>query len=161
MKKLLEQTPCGEVFIDGLDNEWTLISKHFEYNEDYYCYCLYGASMRSEEYEIVDFYFNKDGFLEDVSGEIFIYTLSKKEDAVTSSVKEDVVNSPKHYKLVGDVEVKHVVKEVLDRWDDNFDISSYRGGCMKEAIQYILRAPLKNGEQDIEKAIWYLKEFLS
>ena len=159
MKKLLEQTPCGEVFIDGLDNEWTLISKHFKYNEDYYC--LYGASMRSEEYEIIDFYFNKDGFLEDVSGEIFIYTLSKKEDVVTNLVKEDVVNSPKHYKLVGDVEVKHVVKEVLDRWDDNFDISSYRGGCMKEAIQYILRAPLKNGEEDIEKAIWYLKEFLS
>lgn len=85
-------------------------------------------------------------------GEIVIYTLSKKED---------VVNSPKHYKLVGDVEVKHVVKEVLDRWDDNFDMTSYRGGCMKEAIQYILRAPLKNGEQDIKKAIWYLKEFLS
>lgn len=159
MKELLKQSSCGEVFIDGLGNEWTLLSKRFKYDEDYYY--LYRDSTMHEEYEIIDFYFNKDGFLEDVSGEIFIYTLSKKEDVVTNLVKEDVVNSPKHYKLVGDVEVKHVVKEVLDRWDDNFDMSSYRGGCMKEAIQYILRAPLKNGEQDIEKAIWYLKEFLS
>lgn len=147
MKNLLEETPCGEIVVDGLGNEWTIIAKHYDHN----CTIL-GVNLSSKKYGIVGFYFNEDGFIEDDCSEIVIYTLSKKED---------VVNSPKHYKLVGDVEVKHVVKEVLDRWDDNFDMTSYRGGCMKEAIQYILRAPLKNGEQDIKKAIWYLKEFLS
>ena len=147
MKNLLEETPCGEIVVDGLGNEWTIIAKHYNYN----CTIL-GVNLSSKKYGIVGFYFNEDGFIEDDGSEIVIYTLSKKED---------VVNSPKHYKLVGDVEVKHVVKEVLDRWDDNFDMTSYRGGCMKEAIQYILRAPLKNGEQDIKKAIWYLEEFLS
>lgn len=156
MKNLLEETPCGEIVVDGLGNEWTIIAKHYKYN----CAIL-GVNLSSKKYGIVGFYFNEDGFLEDDGGEIVIYTLSKKEDVVNTSEKEDVVNSPNHYKLVGDVEVKHVVKEVLDRWDDNFDMTSYRGGCMKEAIQYILRAPLKNGEQDIKKAIWYLKEFLS
>ena len=159
MKNLLEQTCAGVVLVDGLGNDWTLISKHLKYQNEYYK--IYGANFYSKKYGFVEFYFNEDGFLEDDGGEIVIYTLSKKEDVVNTSEKEDVVNSPNHYKLVGDVEVKHVVKEVLDRWDDNFDMTSYRGGCMKEAIQYILRAPLKNGEQDIEKAIWYLKEFLS
>ncbi len=159
MKNLLEQTCDGEVLVDGLGNDWTLIAKRLVRQNDYYM--IYGASLSSEQYGIVDFYFDKYGFLEDSDGEISIFTLLKKEESVTNSAKEDVVNSPKHYKLVGDFEVKHVVKEVLDRWDNNFDINSYRGGCMKEAIQYILRAPLKNGEQDIKKAIWYLKEFLS
>lgn len=159
MKNLLEQTGAGVVLVDGLGNDWTLISKHLKHSN--WHYTIYGVNLYSVKYGFVEFSFNEDGFLEDDGGEIVICTLSKKEDVVNSSEKEDFVNPPAHYKMVGDIEAKHIVKEVLDRWDDNFDMTSYRGGCMKEAIQYILRAPLKNGEQDIKKAIWYLEEFLS
>ena len=79
-----------------------------------------------------------------------------------SAKLDDVVNSPNHYILFKDIEVKDVVKEVLRRWQDesNTDMSFNQAGMMKEALQYLLRAPKKNKKEDVEKAVYYLKAVL-
>lgn len=95
---------------------------------------------------------------------LFETEIEKTNDSLNENkncVEHDIVNSPKHYKIADGVEVKDVVKIILDRWDSECEISSYAGGCMKEALQYLLRAPLKNGEEDVKKAVWYLNEWLS
>lgn len=76
--------------------------------------------------------------------------------------KQDMINSPSHYKLFDGVEVKDVVKEVLRRWQDECDLgmSFNQAGMMKEALQYLLRAPKKNNKEDVSKAIYYLNEIV-
>ena len=85
-------------------------------------------------------------------------------------VEKDMVNKPSHYQLFhkdeieGDfIEVKHVVKAVLQRWQDQGEISFdfYQAGCYKELLQYLLRAPLKNNIEDVQKAEYYLKEIIN
>jgi hypothetical protein len=82
----------------------------------------------------------------------------------------DMVNSPNHYILFnksdieGDtIEVKHVVKAILERWQSQEKISFdfYQAGCYKELLQYLLRAPLKNNYEDVAKAKYYLEEILN
>lgn len=102
-----------------------------------------------------------------------IVKLNVFEDSeLKSNAGEDVVDmvqSPKHYRLFhkddieGDfIEVKHVVKAILDRWEEQQEISMSfnQAGCYKEMLQYLLRAPAKNNIQDVEKAGYYLKEIL-
>ena len=81
-----------------------------------------------------------------------------------------MVNKPSHYRLFhkdeieGEfIEVKHVVKAVLQRWQDQEEISFdfYQAGCYKELLQYLLRAPLKNNIEDVQKAKYYLKEVIN
>src|SRR5690554_1791027 len=84
------------------------------------------------------------------------------EEDVRTAVHNDVVNSPNHYILFKDIEVKDVVKEVLRRWQDESgtDMSFNQAGMMKEALQYLLRAPKKNKKEDVVKAVYYLKAIL-
>lgn len=95
---------------------------------------------------------------------------SKEEVDKALGIKRDMVNKPSHYQLFskdeieGDfIEVKHVVKAVLQRWQDQGEISFdfYQAGCYKELLQYLLRAPLKNNIEDVQKAEYYLKEIIN
>ena len=98
--------------------------------------------------------------LELVSGKVTVYPYH--EEVARTTVHNDVVNSPNHYILFKDIEVKDVVKEVLRRWQHESDIemSFNQAGMMKEALQYLLRAPKKNKKEDVEKAVYYLKAIL-
>jgi hypothetical protein len=91
-------------------------------------------------------------------GDLIVFPVENKENTPA----QDVVNSPNHYILFKDIEVKDVVKEVLRRWQDesNTDMSFNQAGMMKEALQYLLRAPKKNKKEDVEKAVYYLKAIL-
>ena len=89
---------------------------------------------------------------------------------IVKSDTVDMVNSPNHYILFnksdieGDtIEVKHVVKAILERWQSQESISFdfYQAGCYKELLQYLLRAPLKNNYEDVAKAKYYLEEILN
>ena len=86
----------------------------------------------------------------------------RADEASKIQKNNDVVNSPNHYILFKDIEVKDVVKEVLRRWQHESDIemSFNQAGMMKEALQYLLRAPKKNKKEDVEKAVYYLKAIL-
>ncbi|MNQ82918.1 hypothetical protein D3C85_979860 [compost metagenome] len=92
-----------------------------------------------------------------------------KEFAVEAQ-QADMVQSPNHYRLFskddieGDfIEVKDVVKAILLRWQaqENISFDMYQAGCYKEMLQYLLRAPLKNNIEDVQKAEYYLKEILN
>lgn len=92
------------------------------------------------------------------------------EHPVKEEDEKDMVNKPSHYQLFhkdeieGDfIEVKHVVKAVLQRWQEQEQISFdfYQAGCYKELLQYLLRAPLKNNIEDVQKAEYYLKEIIN
>lgn len=110
-----------------------------------------------------------------VDEEHTVVAVGSKEEAdkilgIDRSVRQDMVNKPSHYQLFhkddieGDfIEVKHVVKAVLQSWEDQDKISFdfYQAGCYKELLQYLLRAPLKNNIEDVQKAEYYLKEIIN
>lgn len=96
---------------------------------------------------------------------------SSNSIGVDEQIKQqsNMVDSPNHYRLFhkdeieGDfIEVKHVVKRILERWQyqEKISFDMYQAGCYKELLQYLLRAPLKNNIEDVEKAQYYLKEIL-
>ena len=64
----------------------------------------------------------------------------------------DNVNHPKHYALVDNVEAIDVIEAVLDDGFLNY--------CYGNVIKYILRAPKKNGIEDMKKAKVYLDWFI-
>ena len=71
----------------------------------------------------------------------------------TAEVKnEDVVNNPKHYQLEGlDVEALDIIKSSLT-------LEEYIGYLKGNIGKYWLRHKKKNGKEDVEKMIYYMKE---
>ena len=74
-------------------------------------------------------------------------TLTKK--------KEDVVKQPSHYIGEQGLEVEEVLRNFLPRYDNQY--VAHRIGS---AIEYLLRSPLKNGKQDLEKAKYNIEQAL-
>ena len=67
-----------------------------------------------------------------------------------SDTKDDVINSPSHYKLPGlEVEAIDVVRSVLGP-------DKFQGFCRGNALKYLIRADRKNGTEDLEKAEKYV-----
>lgn len=66
---------------------------------------------------------------------------------------EDVVNSPKHY-TQGKIETINVI----------LDITQYlpgpQGYLAGNVIKYLARFHFKNGQEDLEKARWYLNKLI-
>ena len=67
----------------------------------------------------------------------------------------DYVESPNHY--IGDfgLEVEEVLINFISRYED-----AYVGHRIASAIEYLLRAPLKGKEQDLEKARYNIDQAL-
>lgn len=75
--------------------------------------------------------------------------------------KHDVVNNPKHYQLVDGFEVKDLMKLLLNRIEESdVGFTHFQSSCYKEAMQYFLRFMLKNGQEDIQKGVYYMNEVL-
>lgn len=66
--------------------------------------------------------------------------------------KEDVVNHPSHYELD-----KY---ECIDVMIEVFGIEAVKSFCQCNAFKYVWRMNRKNGTEDVEKAMWYLKKYL-
>ncbi|QIK52631.1 DUF3310 domain-containing protein [Jeotgalibaca porci] len=62
-------------------------------------------------------------------------------------VENDMINQPLHYVGEQGLEVEVVLQNFIPRYED-----PYVGHRIASAIEYLLRSPLKNGQQDIEKA---------
>src|SRR5699024_12743335 len=60
------------------------------------------------------------------------------------------VNSPSHYNF-GDIEVVDFIDQVTKHY--NSDVAYHIGN----AIKYIIRAPHKNGKEDVAKAKWSIE----
>lgn len=61
------------------------------------------------------------------------------------------VNHPSHYQ--GDI-------ETIDYIKDKLTSEEFRGFCKANGLKYISRERLKNGDEDLKKARWYLNELL-
>ena len=69
----------------------------------------------------------------------------------TTGTEHDAVHSPSHYQIPGtSMEVIDVIEGILT--PDQFE-----GYCYGNIIKYILRAPNKNGVEDLKKAAVYLE----
>ena len=65
----------------------------------------------------------------------------------------DNVNHPSHYET-GKFECIEVMQEV-------FGTEAVQNFCVCNAFKYLYRHRRKNGKEDIEKAEWYIKKYLS
>lgn len=61
------------------------------------------------------------------------------------------VNHPSHYQ--GDI-------ETIDYIKDKLTPEEFRGFCKANGLKYISRERLKNGDEDLKKARWYLNKLL-
>ena len=70
---------------------------------------------------------------------------------MTEAKEHDAVHSPKHYQIPGTgIEVIDVIEGILTP-------EQFEGYCYGNIIKYILRAPNKNGAEDLKKAAVYLE----
>lgn len=65
----------------------------------------------------------------------------------------DMVNSPSHYSLPGDMEVIDV--EIATQ-----GVEAVKAHCICAAIEYLLRHKKKNGDEDVKKAHWWLSKYV-
>lgn len=90
--------------------------------------------------------------------------INQKRNSLTDALKIDkdglhsgssMINQPKHY--IGDqgLEVETVLQNFVPRYQD-----AYVGHRVSSSLEYLLRAPLKNKREDIEKAKKNLEQAL-
>lgn len=72
-------------------------------------------------------------------------TMKQPELQVNYDMEHDAVNHPKHY-------------TAHPSGVECIQITRHMGFNLGNAIKYIWRADLKNGTEDLEKAVWYLKD---
>mgnify|MGYP003495604072 FL=1 len=77
---------------------------------------------------------------------------AKAVEEILEQASNDTVNHPNHYQLVDGIEVIDVIKVILNR--PNF--TGLQGYCLGNVLKYVLRADMKNGKEDYEKAEVYL-----
>ena len=68
-----------------------------------------------------------------------------------AGTEHDSVHSPKHYQIPG------TSMEVIDVIEGILTPEQFQGYCYGNIIKYILRAPNKNGVEDLKKAAVYLE----
>ena len=64
----------------------------------------------------------------------------------------DIINHPAHYTQGG--------IECIDAMVSAFGAEAVKSYCKINAFKYVWRTDHKNGREDIEKAIWYLKKYI-
>lgn len=64
----------------------------------------------------------------------------------------DIINHPAHYTQGG--------IECIDAMVSAFGAEAVKSYCKINAFKYVWRTDHKNGREDIEKAVWYLKKYL-
>jgi len=107
-------------------------------------------------------YFQKNPYAVMTQEEIDV-VLKKTTDPVMKSVlnqidkiyeahkNDNMVNSPKHYRIG-----KYELIDFLDELAVHGGYSAVEWGYVLSILQYVCRAPNKNGLQDYKKAKWYL-----
>ena len=128
----------------------------YEFPNGYGASVIYGASTYDLELAVLKW--DKDGgdweidyttpITNDVVGHI------EELDLVLGEIydlpeEEDLVNHPSHYQGLKGLEVREVMENFVPKYDKYGGLMS----CdIKDAIKYILRAPDKNGLEDLQKA---------
>lgn len=83
-----------------------------------------------------------------------IFRITKEDYDLIENL--DNINKPNHYIGIHGLEVEEVLQNFIPRYEN-----SYAGHRVASAIEYLLRAPLKNKLEDIEKAKQNLEQILN
>ena len=84
-----------------------------------------------------------------------INELCKILDIESGYAEDDVIHSPNHYIGEYGLEVEEVLRNFIPRYEN-----AYVAHRIGSAIEYLLRSPLKNGKQDLEKAKYNIEQAL-
>lgn len=79
---------------------------------------------------------------------MWVERLKKLREERDRKQAEDVVNHPKHY-----TEHKSGIECI--------QITEHMNFCLGNATKYLWRADLKNGVEDLKKAVWYIQREIS
>ena len=102
-------------------------------------------SLPKHRYEITDFN-DFELWAKEIEDKTESMGLNKQSNDVQQRKRKDNVNSPSHY-MLGSHEVKDIVSLVADKY--------HKGSVahnIASALEYQMRAPEKNGLEDIKKA---------
>ena len=102
-------------------------------------------SLPKHRYEITDFN-DFEVWAKEIENKTERMGLDKQSNDVQQRKRKDNVNSPSHY-MLGNHEVKDIVSLVADKY--------HKGSVahnIASALEYQMRAPEKNGLEDIKKA---------
>lgn len=77
----------------------------------------------------------------------------------------DIVNKPKHYILMDNLEVRDVLAALVSKMRNPDDQVVPNNALFEsdyvQMMQYLMRFMDKNGKQDLEKARWYLDKLIT
>ena len=80
-------------------------------------------------------------------------TLIEEAEEIMGYKPYDKVDRPMHY-TAGSIETIDYIQSVTEQ------LQGFEAVCVANAIKYISRQHLKNGKEDLEKAIWYLNKLI-
>ena len=89
-----------------------------------------------------------------VSKEHLQHQIDKAREKLEGKIVKvkDNVNNPSHY-TQGDIECIDAIKEATKH------LTGIEAFCVGNVYKYLWRCELKNGDEDVDKAEWYLKKF--
>ena len=87
------------------------------------------------------------------AGSKFMDTLIEETEEIMGYKPYDKVERPMHY-TAGSIETIDYIQSVTEQ------LIGFEAVCIANAIKYISRQHLKNGKEDLKKAIWYLNRLI-
>ncbi|MGK8517844.1 DUF3310 domain-containing protein [Staphylococcus arlettae] len=75
--------------------------------------------------------------------------IKRQSNDVQQRKRKDMVNSPSHYNQ-GKIEAIVIIEQIASAYPIKVALS------IGNTVKYLIRAPFKNGVEDLKKAAWYL-----
>ena len=80
-------------------------------------------------------------------------TLIEEAEEIMEYKPYDKVDRPMHY-TAGSIETIDYIQSITEQ------LLGFEAVCIANAIKYISRQHLKNGKEDLKKAVWYLNRLI-
>ena len=80
--------------------------------------------------------------------------LEREKEILSAFNETDYVNSPPHYEI-NDVLTVYQLRQMLAEKAEKFGMDYAAFSDWDRALEYLLRAPFKNLDEDVEKSMWY------
>lgn len=81
-------------------------------------------------------------------------------DMVGKTPEHDMVESPKHYMLFPGIEVRDLMKRLVEKMVKSGSLTAMQMSDYVQAMQYFCRFMEKGGKEDLEKGVWYMNKVI-
>ena len=105
-------------------------------------------SLPKHRYEITDFN-DFELWAKEIENKTERMGLDKQSNDLQQRKRKDVVNHPSHYNR-GKIEAIVIIEQIASAYPIKVALS------IGNTVKYLIRAPFKNGVEDLKKAQWYL-----